>query len=155
MNKELVFRESLREVEIFLAARRVEDALCALLERRFELENVRSVFLEHLSRRVAYYWYDICWLVVQAVRQLLVECDQVGNVNVAVVLFRQDILAYLVATRCQCCPCPFTFSLSIPVDVVPVEMKFQHECDELFLCLPVGRISIRTLLFSKQAERVD
>ena len=47
MNKELVFRERLREVEIFLTARRVEDALCALLERRFELENVRSVFLEH------------------------------------------------------------------------------------------------------------
>jgi hypothetical protein len=50
--------------------------------------------------RVFVYQGDIVGrLVVQLLRQLFVVLDEMGHVNVAEVLFRQDILSYLVAEK--------------------------------------------------------
>lgn len=42
--------------------------------------------IQHRMRLCSYNWDDLCGLVVEFVRKLFVECDYVGDVNVAVVL---------------------------------------------------------------------
>ena len=42
-------------------------------------------------------WYYVCRLVVESVCKLLVECDEVGDVDVAVVLLGQYVLSYLIS----------------------------------------------------------
>lgn len=46
---------------------------------------------------VSYNRYHVCWLSVQPVGKLLVVRDEVGNIDVAVVLLNEHILADLIS----------------------------------------------------------
>lgn len=81
-------------------------------------------------------WDEIAGFVVQSVCQLLIVRNQVGNVDVAVVLLGQHIFADLVS-----------------VDEDIVEHKVQDEVDELFLRRFVARLPVDGG-FSKQAEGI-
>lgn len=49
-------------------------------------EIVRELALG-LEACPAYYWYDLGGLIVQSMREVLIKCDEMRNVYVAVVLF--------------------------------------------------------------------
>lgn len=51
-----------------------------------------------MSKPISYNRYYVGRLVVQPVGELLVEGNEVSDVDVAVVLFRQHVFAYLVST---------------------------------------------------------
>ena len=40
---------------------------------------------------------DVGWLIVQAVGDLFVVCDEMGNVDVAIILLGKDIFPYLIS----------------------------------------------------------
>lgn len=42
---------------------------------------------------------DLAGFVVESMGQLLIVCDQVGNVDVAVVLFGKDVFPYLISAK--------------------------------------------------------
>ena len=76
-------------------------------------------------------------------REVFVEGDEVGNVDVAVELLRQHILSYLVAIPSS----TFLFILScmtprIPVDKDVLQMELEYKIDQLLLDLPVRLISV-------------
>jgi hypothetical protein len=76
--------------------RGVDDALRAALERRFKLCGSAV----HAARvRRAYQWDDFGGVLRQVLRQLVVVDDEVGDVNVAVVLLDKHILAHLVSAQ--------------------------------------------------------
>ena len=90
--------ERLGKSQVVFAAGGVEDALCAGFERCFELTLTLA---HHLCGEVDVtdYRYDFGRLVVESMRQVLVEGDEMRNVNVAVVLLGQDILPYLITVH--------------------------------------------------------
>ena len=57
------------------------------------------VMLLYFGKIAAYCWDNLGRLIVQSMRQMLVESDEVCDVDVAVVLFRQHIFADLVAVQ--------------------------------------------------------
>lgn len=85
VDEELVLRQGLGEFEVFFAAGGVEDLLGACLERCFELKS-RQLRKSGKRLHSSYDRYYVCRLIVQSVCQLLVEGDEVGDVDVAVVL---------------------------------------------------------------------
>ena len=88
VDEELVFGEGFGEVEVGDGARGVEDALGAVFERRFELDSTLATDTPYSWTMVQlYYWYDLGRLVVHALGEVLVEGDEVGDIDVAVVLF--------------------------------------------------------------------
>jgi len=125
--------------EVGGAAGRVEDLLGALLERAFELYVQVSILSSGVCReKCPYDRYDIRWLIVQSLRQVLVVCDQVRNVDVAVVLLRQHVLSDLI---------------SVYEDVVEVELE--DEVDQLLLYLSVRLLPAgRAAIFAEEAECV-
>ena len=88
---------------------------------------------------------------------MLVEGDEIGDVDVAVVLLRQHILPNMVATYLYC---QHTVQLAavlrgnIPIYEGILQLELQHEAHQLLLNLPVGLRSTSTLLFREQTERV-
>ena len=107
----------------------------------------------HSVCSVSYYGNDICRLVVQAMRQMLVEGDKMRNVDVAVVLFREHILSYLVTVVKSENLFTWPFAAVLPVDVDVLKVEFEDEVDQLFLDLLIALAS-DILTFTKQAERV-
>lgn len=95
MDEKLVFWECLCELEVFFASGGVQDPLRASFEGSFELFR-ESVVSLRIPCSVSYYWDDLSRLVVKSMRQMLVEGDKVRNIDVAVVLFGEHILSYLI-----------------------------------------------------------
>jgi len=58
---------------------------------------VRKTYTKYFMQR-AYQRNDLARLVIQLMRQLLIICDEICNVDVAVVLFREDVFANLIST---------------------------------------------------------
>lgn len=73
---------------------------------------------------LSYDGYEIRRLVVQSLGEMFVEGDEVGDVNIAVILSRQYILSHLVA-----------------VDEDVVEVKVEDEVDELLLDLAIALLA--------------
>ena len=72
-------------------------------------------------------------------RQMLVKCDQMRNVDVAVILLREHIFSYLIAVTESEDLFSRIFATVIPVDVDVLEMEFEHS---------------DILVLTKQTERV-
>lgn len=79
---------------------------------------------------------ELSGLIVQSIGQLFIVCDQVGDVDVAVVLLRQDVFADLVAVN---------------EDIV--EHKVEKKVDQLFLRRLVGGLAVDGA-FAEQAEGI-
>lgn len=85
-----------------------------------------------------YKWYNICWLIVQTMRQLLVVCDEVRNINFAIVLLGKDILSYLIS-----------------VDEDILEVKVKDKFHKLSLSFVARVVAVGGAVFGKHAQRVD
>ena len=69
---------------------------------------------------------------------MLIECDQVRNIDIAKVLFRQYVFSYLIA---------------IYEDIV--EVKFEYEVDKLLLNLAVALLATGgAAVFAEKRERI-
>jgi hypothetical protein len=76
-----------------ISLRGVDDALCALLESCLELDAKTISMKFKDGDRKTDKRDDICRLGGEFVSQFLVVGDQVGDIDVAVVLLYKDILA--------------------------------------------------------------
>lgn len=80
--------------QLDVSLRGIDDALCACLEGGFELQTLST-----RPARGAYEAYQgnhIGGVLDKFVRQLLVDRDEVCDVNIAVILLDEHILAYLI-----------------------------------------------------------
>lgn len=85
----------LREAEVVSFLGGVDDAVGALLQRGFELLVVSLI--PGCSTGVGYQGYCICWLGLQPMCQFFIVGNQMGDVDVAVILLHQHVLPYLVS----------------------------------------------------------
>jgi hypothetical protein len=76
--------------------RGVDNSMGAFLQRSFELDSISRSFLGY---RTAYEWNDLCRFSDESVCKLLIEGDKVSNIDVAIVLFQENILADLVSAK--------------------------------------------------------
>lgn len=106
------------------------------------------------AMRCSYYWDDVGRFVVQSVRQVLIEGNEMCNVDVAVVLLRQDIFPDLISVAPSAPPPPNCIAICLPVDIDAIEVKLQHKLDDVLLGLLVALLSILNA-FAKEAEGVD
>lgn len=96
MDQQLVLGEGFGGFKVFYIARRVEDALCAYLECRFKLVNDQHAMIYSPSL-CSYQRNNVCGLIAETMSQLFIILYQMRNIDVAIVLFRQHVLPYLVS----------------------------------------------------------
>ena len=87
-------------------------------------------------------------------RELFVECDEVGDVDVAIVLLREDILSDLVTVHTSAFYTHVLMARCIPVDEDILQVELEYEVQQLLLDLPVALCSTCTPVFAEQTERV-
>lgn len=77
-----------------------------------------------LRAHCSYYRYYLSRLIVQAMREVLVECDEMRDVYVAVVLFGEHIFAYLISIRTSVFVQARVLISAIPIyeDILEVEL---------------------------------
>jgi hypothetical protein len=127
-----VFGKSFRQLLVFGALGRVENSAGASLECCLELEILISICPYLIWIYLSHNWYNLGWLVAESMREVFVEGDEVGDVDVAEVLPRQHILSYLISVACYYYSLSCAL-LSLPVDEDIVEMEFEDEVDQLLL----------------------
>jgi hypothetical protein len=80
---------------------------------------------------------NFCWFCHQAMRQLLIVLDEVGDVNIAIELLQQRILSQLVSVTKLTSAGRFErwycHKQNIPVYEDVVMSELQYEVDELLL----------------------
>lgn len=141
-----------------VALRGVDNLLCALLDGGLELRSSLLVrgqegIVSERPREEAlwvsvqggccsdtgtYERDDFARLVIQAVGELLVVGDEMGDVNVAIVPLGQDVLSYLVS-----------------VDECILEVKVEDKVDQLLLHLGTRVVGDRVSVFREHTQGVD
>ena len=87
-------------------------------------------------------------------REMLIEGDEVCNVDVAVILFREDIFPNLIPMKISAHKPQVLDPTFIPVDEDIFEVELQDEINQFLLNLSPTFVSICTSIFAKQAERI-
>lgn len=83
-------------------------------------------------------------------RELFVVTYEMSNVDVAVVLLHQYILAYLVSAI-ESAGLYGVLGPNSPVDVKVVDVKVQDEVNELLLDVPPRLLAVHALIRAKEA----
>lgn len=83
--------------ELDVLLRGVYDALSAGLEGGFELSSSGDASAD--IARATYQRYDLCWVLREVLRELVVVDYEMGDIDVAVVLLHQNILPDLISLR--------------------------------------------------------
>lgn len=103
---------------------------------------------------ISYNRNDVCRLIVQSMGQMLVVCDEMCNVDVAIVLFREYILSYLVTATLSERELAEHCVQFLPVDVHILKMELEDKVDQFFLDFADAFASIDCFVLTKQTERI-
>jgi len=90
-------------------------------------------------------------LVVQLVRNVFVVCDQICNVDIAVVLFREDVLPNLISDM-GLAPHTMVKSGHQPVFEGALDVKLEDKVDQLLLDLATIVVPARSILTGKNTS---
>jgi hypothetical protein len=95
MEQKLMFRQN------NIALRRIYNTMGTFLESYLKLLCLSAICSHQISNSSTDEWYDLCRLCNKSMGQFFIERDEMGDINVAIILLEKNIFPYLISAIYQ------------------------------------------------------